>query len=410
MSPALKKSDVERLVRGIYSLELDDQRYLDALRMLWAATPFGSTHTLAFAWRGNERGDATIDTLSAPSPEVEQAFAQVYAATSRSVRLSMLRLEPHFGVMTARFPGTKGHRRSTELGFPDFSALFGPTRTGSVVVVGTPLTPGTPRHVRSDTGDRLSAHLAGVWRLRQRLAAPDGFQDNAEAVFAPEGRLHEANGPAQRPELRDRLRALVLAREKALATQDLRLWPALLDGRYTIADRFERSGKRYVVAFRNDPTAAKLNRLTALERQIVERVASGVMEKVIAIDLGLSLPRVSNVLRAALLKLRLAGAIELSLVASSSTFVTLDDELLGKRIVAAFELRGEASAGLAALTPAERAVTADLLRGLSNREIAARRNRSERTIANQVSSVLEKLKVASRRGLAVKLGQVPERR
>ncbi len=403
--PELSRSEVERLVRAIYDLDSEERVYLDELRALWAATPFGSEHTLAFAWTGDDSGAATIEALSAPSPQVERAFAEVYAATSRSVRLSMLRLEPHFGVMTNRYPRTRGLKRSVELGFPDFSALFAPTHTGTAVVVGTPLTADQRPPTLNPTADRLSFHLAGVWRLRRRLAAADAFHDNAEAIFAPGGALKEAKGPARGRELRERLRALVVARERALAHGDERLWPALLDGRYTIADRFEGSGKRYVVAFRNDPTAAKLNRLTPLERAVVDGVASGVMEKVLAIDLGLSLPRVSNVLGSALRKLRLSGAIELSLVASSSTFVTLDDDVLGQRIVAAFQLRGDTGAALTSLTPAERAVTADLLRGLSNREIAARRNRSERTIANQVSSVLEKLEVPSRRALAVKLGQ-----
>ena len=57
------------------------------------------------------------------------------------------------------------------------------------------------------------------------------------------------------------------------------------------------------------------------------------------------------------------------------------------------------------LTAVERVIAADLVRGLSNREIAARRNRSERTVANQVASILAKLRASSRRALAVRLAR-----
>lgn len=403
--PRLTKPQLESLLRAVYALDADALSYLEGVRGLWARTPFGAAETVAFAWSGDRHGVSSVEAVVVPSKALQAAFDQVHAATSRAVKLSMLRLSPHFGAMSSVYPATRGLRVSSELGFPEFTALFGSTQTGSVVVVGTPLHPGAVPPAPSPTLHGLAAHLASVWRLRKRLSADDAFQENVEAVFAPGGALKEARGQARSKSLSARLRALVLAREKALHGSSVALWPALLDGRYTIADRFERSGERYVVAFRNDTTAAPLNRLTPLERTVVEGIGNGVMEKVLAIDLGLSVPRVSNLLSGALRKLRLASAIELSLVASSSTFVTLDDDLLGRHIVGAFRLQRQAAEVFESLTPTERAVTADLLRGLSNREIAARRNRSERTIANQVASVLDKMKVGSRRALAAKLGQ-----
>jgi hypothetical protein len=63
--------------------------------------------------------------------------------------------------------------------------------------------------------------------------------------------------------------------------------------------------------------------------------------------------RISNVLRDALRKLGLASAIELTLLASSSAFVALDDEVLGPSIVSAFAFRGPTADALLDLTPAE---------------------------------------------------------
>ena len=56
-----------------------------------------------------------------------------------------------------------------------------------------------------------------------------------------------------------------------------------------------------------------------------------------------------------------------------------------------------------ALSDAEKRVVAAVLRGYTNREIAAIRGRSVRTIVNQLASALEKLSVRSRRELLSRL-------
>ena len=53
-----------------------------------------------------------------------------------------------------------------------------------------------------------------------------------------------------------------------------------------------------------------------------------------------------------------------------------------------------------ALTPAELDVARLAARGLSNKEIAHQRARSERTIANQLAAILRKLRLSSRAQLA----------
>lgn len=55
------------------------------------------------------------------------------------------------------------------------------------------------------------------------------------------------------------------------------------------------------------------------------------------------------------------------------------------------------------LTPAERDIARDVLAGCSTAEIARRRERSPRTIANQLASIYRKLGVSSRAELAVRL-------
>jgi DNA-binding NarL/FixJ family response regulator len=60
---------------------------------------------------------------------------------------------------------------------------------------------------------------------------------------------------------------------------------------------------------------------------------------------------------------------------------------------------------LGVLTEAERAVACDAVRGLSNLQIAKRRNRAPRTVANQLASAFRKLGVSSRADLIARYAQ-----
>ncbi len=68
-------------------------------------------------------------------------------------------------------------------------------------------------------------------------------------------------------------------------------------------------------------------------------------------------------------------------------------------VVVGFAIALVEHAELDALTPAEREVTAMVLGGASNAEVARRRATSRRTVANQLASVYRKLGVTGRREL-----------
>lgn len=397
------EAGVVELLSASYALDLDEESHMRALHEAWTQTSLGSPASVAFAWHADGAGGSVVEHVRASLPGMTEIFAQVLAASSRHYVLSLLRSRPLFGLLSDHYSRTRAQATAARTGFPDFVGLNCPTGTGFVLCVGTPLPPNTPRPAASEQLSALADHLAAAWRLRKRLASPDAFADNAEVVCRPDGRVVHAAGPGRRVDVRDRLRATVLARERTLRGRSATLWPALLDGRYTIVDRVEGPSARYVIAYRNAPTAASLSRLTPEERVVVEGTAAGTAGKVLAIELGRSQAWVSRVLQRALRRLGIAGAIELTLLAGSGEVIGLDDEVLGQGILAAFAIRGATADALLQLTPSERAVTADILRGLGNREIAARRNRSERTIANQVASVLDRLGAPSRRALAAML-------
>lgn len=80
-----------------------------------------------------------------------------------------------------------------------------------------------------------------------------------------------------------------------------------------------------------------------------------------------------------------------------------------EHVVFSWESRGGSSGSLGALSEGERAVCALLVTGASNAEIAAARQTSPRTVANQVASLFKKLGVASRFELVARFGGSAER-
>ncbi len=92
------------------------------------------------------------------------------------------------------------------------------------------------------------------------------------------------------------------------------MWAALIEGRLTLVDWFDDDGRRFVVAKRNERAA---RRLSDVERTVVNAVATGRAQKVVAYELGLSAATVSDALSRAIEKLGLSGATELARVAAA---------------------------------------------------------------------------------------------
>jgi DNA-binding NarL/FixJ family response regulator len=156
-------------------------------------------------------------------------------------------------------------------------------------------------------------------RLRRALmsdasAAPDG-----EAVLGPDGKLHHAVGPATERTAREVLRAAVVASERARGPRRredpdraLADWRALVAGRWSLVDRFERDGRRYVVARRNDPDVPDPRGLTRRERQVAAYAVLGRSGQAIAYELGLARSTVVQHLASAMKKLSVATRAELA--------------------------------------------------------------------------------------------------
>jgi DNA-binding CsgD family transcriptional regulator len=252
--------------------------------------------------------------------------------------------------------------------------------------------------------------LGRVLRLRRALLAAAGEPD---AAFTPDGACaHAGEVVRDDPIALARLRAAVRQRERgrggsAVAGPAQRAaeggaaesWDALLDRRWTLLDEFDGDGRRWVLAWDNPRAGGDPRALDARERTVLSRVLAGVPTAETADELGVAKSTVSRLLADSLRKLGsddLASLARWQHHAQSGRLVELP---LGPGGLRAVGIPHGVAEAVAPLSTAERAVLAALLDGRSNREIGAARGTSERTVANQVRAIFDKVGVGSRREL-----------
>lgn len=165
----------------------------------------------------------------------------------------------------------------------------------------------TPAEKR--TWGRIAAHLSSAIRLRYRLHEGHARESFA-AVFDPNGTCHDAFGDAQDSEARAALRDAVLKIEKVRGRkrieepeQALSEWKALVAGKWSLVDRFESDGRRYVVARENEPRAPGPDALSEREKQVLGYARLGHHNKLIAYELGIAQSTVRVLMSRAMMKL-----------------------------------------------------------------------------------------------------------
>ena len=257
----------------------------------------------------------------------------------------------------------------------------------------------------------LSAHLGAGLRLRLATRGLQLDAEPVEAVLDSGGKVHDARARAVSASARELLREAVCRIEKARTAQGrsdpdsaMDSWAGLVDGRWSLVDRFDTDGKRFVVAVKNDPAHPDPRGLTMGEREVSEFVGLGRSTKEISYILGVSLSAVTNLTTRAQAKLGLSSRAELAaFFAPAGLRAKLAEVAVsGERLlVGAYPLVDKRL--VEKLTDAEREVVAHLVTGSTNSDIANRRRTSENTVANQVHSVYLKLGVHSRAELAARL-------
>jgi DNA-binding CsgD family transcriptional regulator len=143
---------------------------------------------------------------------------------------------------------------------------------------------------------RIASHVATAHRLRQKLAASDNQLGGVDAILDARGRLQHIEDPrAVTREGRESLSAALQAREwaRGRARRDepnraLSEWKGLVSARWTLVDKFESDGKRYVLARENTLQLEGHRMLSEREREVVALAIAGRSNKVIAYELGIA--------------------------------------------------------------------------------------------------------------------------
>lgn len=265
--------------------------------------------------------------------------------------------------------------------------------------VGLPET-GTPTAAERRFWSRVGAHVSAGLRLRARLGGETR-------------RGEEARPPAPSRSARERLKKAVRAADRARGQERksdpqgaVELWHGLVAGRWSLVDRFESGGRRFIVACRNGLDGPDPRALSDRERPVAQLAALGRSNKQIAEKLGLSHTTVATHLGGALRKLGLRGRAHLcSSWAEITSNETRRVEVLGEP----YRLEAVSSplrrpAWLKELSEGERGVALLVLKGLTNEEIARARRVSTHTVMNQLSSIFRKVGVRSRAELSALRG------
>lgn len=321
-------------------------------------------------------------------------------------RLPMTTL-PRFGRLSQFLGGPTPNAEEarsivTRLGVRDVVGVHAPVGDGRGVLLNVFETDqrSVPR-ARVPIITKLASHISAAGRLREV-----GAGRSESAVFRADGRLLHADAAAApvRQALGERVRAWVAARSaRRTADPVARLdgWTPLVEGRWSLVERLESDGRRFVVVHENAPDLPDPRALTARERAVVQLVALGDSNKHVAYELGLPLGTVAHALHAGARKLGVRSRAELVRHVRLLLAGTVERVETAPSLLVLSEPRREpSSAPLSALSPAERAVALLAARGDRSEAIARARGTTLKTVSNQLSHIYAKLGAKSRADLA----------
>lgn len=236
-------------------------------------------------WNTVARGtpEGALDALRAlegtATPELAGRFFALGAScTTMSARLAL-------GERITAHPAHQAFL--APLGIADFLGASATEPDGSGCLIGAPLAAiGKVKQKDAQSWTRVAAHVAAGLRLRRG-------RRTMEAVLTPAGAVEHAEEPARGSlgALREGARAVAwAAASKAGDPRALEQWRALTAGRWSLVDQFDHDGKRYIVAYKNEPSApaTAAPALTAREAQVLGWLAQGHSNKLIGYELGIA--------------------------------------------------------------------------------------------------------------------------
>ena len=313
----MSRPTIVHAVQACYRLDLTDRAWLEGLTV--ALRPFVD-HGLGIGAWSFRPGEWTSKELPlGVDPSIGEAMWNM-APGFTTAEMTALFLGARVTSATERLGRSVGldeHAAAREfllpLGIRDFHALSVLDASGiGIVLAGASkevMRLSRPSHERLE---RVASHLLAGFRLRSALGVDD-------AVLTPDGKTVHAEGRARDAPMREALRDAVVAFDHAQSRradkdpeEAVRAWAALVAGRWSIIERFESDGRRYLVARRNQPLAVAAAALTPLEAHSLLLRAQGVTYKAIRYELGQSEGTVDRHVKAGLRKLGLADEMDLA--------------------------------------------------------------------------------------------------
>jgi DNA-binding NarL/FixJ family response regulator len=255
---------------------------------------------------------------------------------------------------------------------------------------------------------KIGLHIGAAWRLRRRL---EGGRE-PEAVMS-EGKVVDARGPAKSSDARaalvDAVRRIDHARsasERGSPERVLELWQGLVSGRWSLVDKWESDGRRYVAAYENGTSLGERRGFAPGELDALRMHLLRATDKEIAFALGLEVSTIGRVLANAARRIGLRSRADLARLSMPERIARLAVDLGDDRLdVLRFDEPGLPPAWRARLTTAQREVATAAARGLSDDQIARERGTSTRTVSNHLSATYRILALRGRADLVRGVGQ-----
>jgi DNA-binding CsgD family transcriptional regulator len=315
------KPDAISVVEAAYDCASETEAWFERIREEVAPGIDRGFGVFVSTYERGMRPDAAVFRGAVPNPRIVEACNAMIVAYPEMFHQALTSAGPYD--LATHVPGLPEPHASVSSAFAtylrpwgvnDIVGLVARDPSGHAIYLAAP----SPDHCRPSPREqakwsRVATHIVAGGRLRrglQQLKSHD-LADGAEAILSPSGAIAHAEAPAQskgaRESLRHAAKSIDRARTKARSDDNeaLELWQGLVAGRWSLVDRFDSDGRRYLVARRNAPDVKDPRALTTRERHVLAYAAMGQSLKLIAYSLGLSLSTVSVNRRTAMRKLRL---------------------------------------------------------------------------------------------------------
>jgi DNA-binding CsgD family transcriptional regulator len=303
------------IVERSYALQGTESDWID--RLLEAIAPAIDqgigVYGFTYRWHG---GRLIFTAFASGHPAWEDTLRQMNDEASADYLASVIDVRKPcfcFSQQVARLPPQTREWHDSfyrQLGLADALMVHAADPDGGIGILSPRALAQTVPARETARWQRITAHMATALRLRRRIEREAVEGD--EAVLSPSGSVLHARGVVKQADARGRLRDAARAMDRArgpLRRNDpqeaLELWRALCAGRWSLVDRFESDGRRFLIAHRNQPHLPNLRGLSQREASVAAFAQLGQSNKEIAYTLGLSPSSVATHLSGALRKLGL---------------------------------------------------------------------------------------------------------